>query len=137
VETLKAERDTIESEFKCATNDIKATFLSALAKDGAIDEPNISVENLGKCYGPLQKQVRESVTRQDKLIAEIEVCLRFSREIVFFFYINRRLRNKISIKIYNDFRLYMQNLRTNKLAVVAHEKQHFASSPLLMMHLKN
>ncbi|XP_012231815.1 programmed cell death 6-interacting protein [Linepithema humile] len=74
VEALKAERDVIESEFKSATNDMKATFLSALAKDGAVDEPNLSVESLGKCYGPLQKQVRESIARQEKLVAEIQNC---------------------------------------------------------------
>lgn len=72
---MKAERDTIESEFKSATNDMKNTFLSALAKDGAIDEPNISVESLGKCYGPLQKQVRDNIARQELLVAEIQVCL--------------------------------------------------------------
>lgn len=78
---MKAERDAIESEFKSATNDMKTTFLSALAKDGAIDEPNLSVESLGKCYGPLQKQVRESIARQEKLVAEIQVCLRFFAHI--------------------------------------------------------
>lgn len=56
---------------------MKTTFLSALAKDGAIDEPNISVESLGKCYGPLQKQVRESIAQQEKLVAEIQVCSRY------------------------------------------------------------
>ncbi|XP_029047406.2 programmed cell death 6-interacting protein [Osmia bicornis bicornis] len=74
VETLKAERDVIESELKSATTDMKTTFLSALAKDGAIDEPNLSVESIGKAYGPLQKQVRESVARQEQLIAEIQRC---------------------------------------------------------------
>ncbi|KAG5322964.1 PDC6I protein, partial [Pseudoatta argentina] len=72
--TLKTVRDTIENEFKFAANDMKTTFLSALAKDGAIDEPNISVESLGKCYGPLQKQVRESIAQQEKLVAEIQSC---------------------------------------------------------------
>nr|XP_003699475.1 PREDICTED: programmed cell death 6-interacting protein [Megachile rotundata] len=72
VETLKAERDVIESELKSAATDMKTTFLSALAKDGAIDEPNLSVESIGKTYGPLQKQVRESVARQEQLIAEIQ-----------------------------------------------------------------
>ncbi|CAK9795355.1 Programmed cell death 6-interacting protein [Anthophora quadrimaculata] len=74
VETLKTERDVIESELKSATTDMKATFLSALTKDGAIDEPNLSVENIGKIYGPLQKQVRESVSRQEQLVAEIQRC---------------------------------------------------------------
>ncbi|EFN65854.1 Programmed cell death 6-interacting protein [Camponotus floridanus] len=74
VETLKAERDAIESEFKSAINDMKSTFLSALAKDSVIDEPNLSVESLGKYYGPLQKQVRESIAHQEKLVAEIQTC---------------------------------------------------------------
>ncbi|XP_015430734.1 PREDICTED: programmed cell death 6-interacting protein isoform X2 [Dufourea novaeangliae] len=74
VETLKTERDVIESELKSATADMKATFLSALAKDGAIDEPNLSVESIGQTYGPLQKQVRDSVARQERLIAEIQRC---------------------------------------------------------------
>ncbi|XP_014470359.1 PREDICTED: programmed cell death 6-interacting protein [Dinoponera quadriceps] len=74
VGTLKAERDAIESEFKSATNDMKSTFLSALAKDVAIDEPNLSVEGLGKCYGPLQKQVRENIAHQEELIAQIQSC---------------------------------------------------------------
>lgn len=55
---------------------MKVTFLSALAKDGGIDEPNLSVENIGKTYGPLQKQVRDSVARQEQLIAEIQVCIK-------------------------------------------------------------
>lgn len=74
VETLKAERDVIESELQSAATDIKATFLSALAKDGAIDEPNLSVESIGRTYGPLQKQVRDSVMRQEQLIVEIQRC---------------------------------------------------------------
>ncbi|XP_011862723.1 PREDICTED: programmed cell death 6-interacting protein isoform X2 [Vollenhovia emeryi] len=74
VSTLKTVRDTIENEFKFAANDMKTMFLSALAKDGAIDEPNMSVESLGKCYGPLQKQVRESIAQQEKLVADIQSC---------------------------------------------------------------
>lgn len=73
VEALKTERDVIEMELKSAVTDMKGTFLSALAKDGAIDEPNLSVENIGQTYGPLQKQVRDSVSRQEQLIAEVQV----------------------------------------------------------------
>ncbi|XP_043268498.1 programmed cell death 6-interacting protein [Venturia canescens] len=72
VETLKAERDVIESELKSATIDMKTTFLSALAQDGAIDEPNLSVENIGKCYGALSNQVRDSLARQETLINDIQ-----------------------------------------------------------------
>ena len=48
----------IESEIKCATFDMRETFLSALAADGTINEPALSVEKLGEVYKHLQKQVR-------------------------------------------------------------------------------
>lgn len=73
VETIKAERDVIESELKSATTDMKDVFLSALAKDGAISEPALSVESLGQTYGPLQKQVKESVEKQATLAEDIRV----------------------------------------------------------------
>nr|XP_023015780.1 programmed cell death 6-interacting protein [Leptinotarsa decemlineata] len=72
VETIKAERETIESELKSATTDMKDTFLNALAKDGAINEPAISFENLGKSYGDLQRQVTESIQKQAPLIEKIQ-----------------------------------------------------------------
>lgn len=81
VETLKAERDVIESELKSTSFDMKSSFLSALAKDGAIDEPNLSVENIGKIYGPLTSQIRDSSVRQDNLISNIQSAhSEFTRE---------------------------------------------------------
>lgn len=73
VETIKAERDVIESEIKSATADMKATFLQALVKDGAINEPAMSVENIGQIYGPLQGQVRDNLKKQEGLIEKIQV----------------------------------------------------------------
>lgn len=73
VETIKSERDVIESELKNTSFDMKSNFFKALAKDGAISEPALSVENLGQVYGPLQKQVKESVAKQAGLIERIQV----------------------------------------------------------------
>lgn len=73
VETIKAERDVIESELKSAMTDMKNTFLLALAKDGAINEPAISIESLGQIYGPLQNQVKESLQKQEGLIEKLQV----------------------------------------------------------------
>lgn len=78
VETIKAERDVMESELKCATLDMKNTFMGALVKDGAISEPALSVEKLGEVYGPLQSQVRDSMKKQEGLIEKIQVNLRRS-----------------------------------------------------------
>lgn len=73
VETTKAERDTVESDLKSATADMKDQFLSALAKDGAINEPTLSYQNLKETYGNLQKQVSESIDKQKDLLDRIRV----------------------------------------------------------------
>nr|ABG82044.1 ALG-2 interacting protein x [Penaeus monodon] len=72
VETLKAERDAIECELKSATVDMKNVFLNALAQDGAINEQGMSAESLGRVFGPLQKQVKESIERQEELVKNIQ-----------------------------------------------------------------
>jgi programmed cell death 6-interacting protein len=51
---------------------MKSTFLSALAQDGAINEQAISVESLGRVFGPLQRQVKESLQKQEALVADIQ-----------------------------------------------------------------
>jgi len=72
VETIKAEREAIESELKGTTFDMKDEFLIALQKDGAIDEPALSLARIGQVLNPLQQQVRESVERQQTLVADIQ-----------------------------------------------------------------
>ncbi|XP_066247093.1 programmed cell death 6-interacting protein [Euwallacea similis] len=71
VETVKAERDTIESEIKSATTDMKDKFLLALAKEGEINEPALSYQSLGQTYSSLQKQVSDSLQKQKDLIDRI------------------------------------------------------------------
>lgn len=63
---------------------MKVAFLSALAKDGAINEPALSFENLGKAYGSLQKQVSESLEKQGPLIDRIRVIMKFKKIVSFF-----------------------------------------------------
>lgn len=72
VATAKAERDVIESELKSATVNMKDQFLSALAADGAINEPVMSVGYIGKTLGPLQQQAQDSIQRQESIINEIQ-----------------------------------------------------------------
>ncbi|KAI1289744.1 Programmed cell death 6-interacting protein [Halotydeus destructor] len=73
VEAMKTEREVIESELKNATfSEMKTKFLSALQKDGAINETALSAESLGEVYGPLQKQIRDSKARQDQLLSEVQ-----------------------------------------------------------------
>lgn len=75
VEDMKGEREVMEHELKSATLDMKSVFLSALAHDGAVNEPALSVEKLGEIYGPLQKRIRESIEFQSTLIEQIKVSL--------------------------------------------------------------
>lgn len=72
VETIKAERDTIESELKSATFNMKDEFLAALQKDGAIDEAALSLARIGQVINPLQAQVKDSIERQQTLVADIQ-----------------------------------------------------------------
>ncbi|XP_013102733.1 programmed cell death 6-interacting protein [Stomoxys calcitrans] len=74
VETIKAERDVIESELKSATFDMKNDFLEALRKDGAIDEPALSLKRIGETLQPLQQQIKESVERQQSLVSDIQIA---------------------------------------------------------------
>jgi programmed cell death 6-interacting protein len=80
VETLKAERDTIGRKLRSATVDMKSTFLKPMARDGVVDEPAISAENLGKAFAPLQHQVNESLQEQETLVAEILATDELRRE---------------------------------------------------------
>lgn len=72
VATLKAERDVIESELKSATVNMRNEFLEALSKDGAINEPALSVPGIGKILGPMQNHVKESIERQGALVSDIQ-----------------------------------------------------------------
>lgn len=74
VETIKVERDVIESELKSATVNIKDQFMAALAQDGAINEAALAVPEIGKRMHPLQAQVEDSVRRQGALMQEIRAA---------------------------------------------------------------
>jgi len=71
VETLKAERSVIESELKGTNPDMKVVFLQAAA-NGTLNEPVLSVQSLGRSIGPFQNQIAESITKQEKIIAEVQ-----------------------------------------------------------------
>ncbi|ROT76243.1 ALG-2 interacting protein x [Penaeus vannamei] len=68
---LKKLMEDVET-LKSATIDMKNVFLNALAQDGAINEQGMSAESLGRVFGPLQKQVKESIERQEELVKNIQ-----------------------------------------------------------------
>lgn len=72
MEQLKSNRETLEANIKNMAFDLKSPFLSALAQDGAINEPAISVELLGKAFAPLEQQVKDSLEKQEVLVTAIQ-----------------------------------------------------------------
>lgn len=72
VDALKAERDALEAELQGTTLDLRDQFLSALAADGALDEPALSCAALGQALAPLQRRVAASLARQEQLLAQVQ-----------------------------------------------------------------
>ncbi|CAN8014036.1 unnamed protein product, partial [Ixodes persulcatus] len=50
----------------------KPKFLAALTQDGSVNEQALSVEMLGETLGPLQKQVADSLAREQQLVQDIQ-----------------------------------------------------------------
>ena len=67
METLRAERQVMESELKSTNPDMKTVFLQAAA-NGSLNEPLISAQSLGRTFGPLQQQVNNYQPLNMKLV---------------------------------------------------------------------
>ena len=63
-ETIKAERDVIESELRNSDGNMTNQFLTALAQDGALDTEAMVGEQLINMYGDLTSQINDSKDRQ-------------------------------------------------------------------------
>ena len=63
-ETMKAERDVIESELRNSSGDMTSQFMAALAADGALDTEALCGEQLITLYGELTSQINDSQDRQ-------------------------------------------------------------------------
>ena len=50
-------------------------FMSSLTQDGAVNEEQLSVEQLDRVYRPLRQQVANSVHRQEAALDQIQVVL--------------------------------------------------------------
>ena len=81
VETLKAERQVIESEIKGSNPDMKNLFLNIYSKEGIINEQELSNETLQKSFGNLIEQITDSLKRQENIMKEMtEENEKFVRE---------------------------------------------------------
>ncbi|XP_072455345.1 programmed cell death 6-interacting protein isoform X1 [Notamacropus eugenii] len=73
LDTVKKDRERLENDLKAVTFDMRSQFLSALAKDGAINEEALSVTELDRVYGGLTSKVQESLKKQEELLKSIQV----------------------------------------------------------------
>ncbi|XP_077404763.1 programmed cell death 6-interacting protein isoform X3 [Vanacampus margaritifer] len=72
LDQVKREREAMESDIKGVTFDMSATFLMALAKDGAISEEQLSVGQLDKLYNEHNQRVQASLRQQEELLGQIQ-----------------------------------------------------------------
>ena len=63
-ETMKAERDVIESELRNGQSNMTQQFLTALAQDGALDTEMMVGGEMINLYGDLTAQINDSSDRQ-------------------------------------------------------------------------
>ena len=81
IETIKAERQVIEAEFKNTDPEMKNTFLNIHAKEGVINEQELSNETLNRAFGSLIEQIEDSLKRQESILKEMtEMNEKFVKE---------------------------------------------------------
>uniref|UniRef100_A0A0K2T5I2 Programmed cell death 6interacting proteinlike [Bombus terrestris] n=1 Tax=Lepeophtheirus salmonis TaxID=72036 RepID=A0A0K2T5I2_LEPSM len=72
VDAVKSERAEIENSVKSPIMNMKSIFESVFMQKGSIDEMNISTSALSETFGPLETRISDNLTRQEKLITEIQ-----------------------------------------------------------------
>ncbi|XP_077362543.1 programmed cell death 6-interacting protein isoform X2 [Festucalex cinctus] len=72
LDQVKREREALESDIKGVTFDMSTTFLTALAKDGAINEEQLSAGQLDKLYSEHNQRVQASLRQQEELLGQIQ-----------------------------------------------------------------
>lgn len=79
LEALKRERETMESEIKGVTFDMRTTFLTALGQSGAINEEQLSLSQLATLYGEYNSKVQKSIGTQEEVLGQVQVGRRGQR----------------------------------------------------------
>lgn len=79
LDEIKKERETMEGEIKSVTFDMSVTFLTALARDGAISEEQLSVSQLDQLYGTYNQRVQASLRSQEDLLGQVQVYKELQR----------------------------------------------------------
>ncbi|KAH7640785.1 programmed cell death 6-interacting protein [Dermatophagoides farinae] len=73
VDALKRERESLENELKnIEFEELRKQFLNYLNVNTGVDETSVAAEVIGSAYNELQKKVRQSKEKQERLITEIQ-----------------------------------------------------------------
>ncbi|TNM92839.1 hypothetical protein fugu_018241 [Takifugu bimaculatus] len=72
LDEIKKERETLEGEIKAVTFDMSVSFLTALARDGAINEEQLSSTQLEQLYGAYNQRVQASLRTQEELLGQVQ-----------------------------------------------------------------
>uniref|UniRef100_A0A8C4WXZ1 ALIX V-shaped domain-containing protein n=1 Tax=Eptatretus burgeri TaxID=7764 RepID=A0A8C4WXZ1_EPTBU len=73
LETIKNEREGIESELRSVEADMTSCFLEALAQDGALDEEQLSQQEIERLYGTVRQRVGHNIQQQDGLLRQLQL----------------------------------------------------------------
>ncbi|XP_034016964.1 programmed cell death 6-interacting protein isoform X2 [Thalassophryne amazonica] len=72
LEEVKKDREGLESEVKAVTFDMSTAFLTALSKDGAINEEQMSMSQLDQLYSGYNQRVQASLHKQEELLGQVQ-----------------------------------------------------------------
>ncbi|XP_027205732.2 programmed cell death 6-interacting protein-like protein AliX [Dermatophagoides pteronyssinus] len=73
VDSLKRERESLENDLKnIEFEELRKQFMSYLNVNAGVDETTVAAEVIGNAYNELQKKVRQSKEKQERLITEIQ-----------------------------------------------------------------
>lgn len=73
VDSIKRERESIESDLKnIQFEELRSKFMNSLNLHAGVDETSLAAEVIGEAYNELQKKVRQSKEKQEKLIRDIQ-----------------------------------------------------------------
>ena len=72
VELIKSERIVLESEVNGINPDMRSIFMNIYSKERAIDEEEITKNNLDKEFDLLQTNIQVNIAKQNELMSRIE-----------------------------------------------------------------
>ncbi|XP_048881865.1 programmed cell death 6-interacting protein-like [Brienomyrus brachyistius] len=72
LDQVKKERQQLENDIKSVHFDMTSKFLSALARDGTIDEEPLSVTELDNAYGSYTHKMQQGLKTQEEVLAKVQ-----------------------------------------------------------------